>query len=180
MAMFYHIDRLNRLNEGDEIKLIKYKDLKGENQMITTLLQNQVDKMFEDGVTSHGDQYFISSSIFNDTSIDIELIFELYRRIYFPENISRFQSFYCVEKESLIAMLQRLRVNMENVIIFEIESDTFEKHDMNLLLKGSNLVNTIYADLYWKGESIQNPLYEILVKPPLKIGKRVSIDSILG
>lgn len=55
MAMFYHIDRLNRLNEGDEIKLIKYKDLKGENQMITTLLQNQVDKMFEDGVTSHGD-----------------------------------------------------------------------------------------------------------------------------
>ena len=69
---------------------------------------------------------------------------------------------------------------MENVSIFEIESDTFEKHDMNLLLKGSNLVNTIYADLYWKGESIQNPLYEILVKPPLKIGKRVSIDSILG
>ncbi|NME64457.1 DUF2441 domain-containing protein [Clostridium cadaveris] len=180
MGIFYHIDRLNKLQEGNEINLIMYKDLKGETQSTTTLLQNQVDNMFEDGVSSHGEQYFISGSMFNDTSVDIELIFELYRRIYFPEKISRFQAFYCVEKENLKSMLQRLRVNINNVSVFEIQSDVFEKHDMNLLLKNSNLVNTIYADLYWKGKSIQDPLYEILVKPPFKVGKKVNIKDILN
>lgn len=179
MAKFYHIDRLNRLNVGDEIKLAKYNDISGPDKNTTLILQGQVNFMFPDGVSSHGEQYYISGSLFNDTSYDIELIFELYRRIYYPDKISRFQAFFCVEKENILKMLNRLRANINEVTIYEIECEEYEKFDMNLLNKGSNLVNTVYAQLYWSGDNIGNPLYEVLAKPPIKIIRTVTLNEII-
>ena len=50
---------------------------------------------------------------------------------------------------------------------------------MTLLRKGSNLVSIALAELYWSGDSINNPLYEYLLKPPIKIIREVSLDEIL-
>ncbi len=178
MAIFYHIDRCKKLKVDDEINLIKYNDIKGNTDKITLLLQNQVDFMFPEGVSSHGNYYYISNSLLNDTDCSIELVFELYRRTYHSNKISRFQSFFCVEKENILNMIRRLNANPNEVNIFEIECDEYEKHDMNLLHKNSNLVNTVFCDLYWKGLSMENSLYEILVKPPIKIGRAIKLDEI--
>jgi hypothetical protein len=59
----------------------------------STILQDKVDEYFHDGVTFQGNEYFLRNSRFNDTSADIELIFELVRRDECSDKNSRFQSF---------------------------------------------------------------------------------------
>ena len=49
---------------------------------------------------------------------------------------------------------------------------------MNLLTKGSNLVNTIRADMYWKGDIEDHSICEYLLKPPVRIIKDVTYKFI--
>lgn len=174
---FYHIDRTCSLNEEDTINLIKYIDINSTDgdKSNTLLLQNKVDEMFPDGVSKHGEQYYISSSLFNDTNCDIELIFELVRRYKYPDKLSRFESFFAVDKENIPIMLNQLRCNSNNVKIFEVECEEYSKHDMKLLNKGGNLVNTVFADLYWEGKTLGCPTYEYLLKPPVKIIREIKL-----
>lgn len=182
MATFYHIDRTNQLKENTIINLNMFKDVKSEdnNDYTSSILQNTLDEMFPLGVSNHGEQYFVSGSLFNDTNADIELIFELIRKCSFPTQNSRFQSFFAIDELTVIPMLQRLQANPEFVSIWEVDCDNYSKHDMNLLSKSSNLVNVSLANLYWNGETLGNPLYEYLLKPPVKIIRRVSLSEFLN
>ena len=179
MDKFYHIDRTNRLEVGQTIELIKFNDIEWDNKSKPDFLQKIVNNMFPNGVSCHRNQYFLSGSLFNDTSSEIELIFELVRREKYSDKLSRFESFFGVDKDTLIPMTYRLNSNLNICKVYEVEAEEYSKHDMTLLRKGSNLVSIALAELYWSGDSINNPLYEYLLKPPIKIIREVSLDEIL-
>lgn len=173
----YHIDRCNALNVGDEINLTIYNDIRCIDSPLD--LQEIVNEMFPNGVSYHGNAYFLNKPNIMDTSQDIELTFELVRRYKYPDKLSRFESFFAIDKTNIIPMINRLKCNINNIRIYEVEADIYSKHDMNLLIKSSNIVNTALAELYWKGETIFEPLYEYLLKPPVKILRQVNLDEIL-
>lgn len=179
MSRFYHIDRLNSLRAGQEIKLMKFKDISCDNPSLDIALQWQFDMFMREGVSKHGDHYFATNPIFDDTSYDIELIFEYERRLNFPELPSRFQSLFAVDRENIFPMLYRLRALHKSVRIYEVECSNYFKADMNLLYKGSNLVNTFCANRYWSGENLSDPLYEYLLKLPVKVIRRVPMKELL-
>lgn len=172
----YHIDRCNYLNVGDEINLKIHSDIICANAPLN--LQEIVNEMFPNGVSYHGEAYFLNKPIIVDTSQDIELTFELIRRYKYPNMLSRFESFFAIDKETIIPMINRLNCNINNIRIYEVEAEIYSRHDMNLLIKSSNIVNTALADLYWKGETIYEPLYEYLLKPPVKILRQVNLNEI--
>ncbi len=63
MAKFYHLDRLNTLNEGDIIDLNIYNDIKHNegNDEISKRLQRHCDFLFPYGFSNHGESYFVQS-----------------------------------------------------------------------------------------------------------------------
>lgn len=176
----FHISRDARLEAGKTIELTKYFDITCSDDAMTSVLQGKVNEMFPNGVSSHGNQYYLVGALFNDTSADIEMLFEVIRRYKYPNCLSRFEAFYAVDKESFINMCMRLNCDPNTVKIFEVECDVYEKHDMTLLRRGSNLASTVFADLYWEGKSINIPLYEYLLKPPVKIIKEVDVSYIMN
>lgn len=179
MSRFYHIDRLNSLRVGQEINLMKFKDISCNNPSINAALQSQFDMFMKEGVSRHGDHYFATNPFFYDTSYDIELIFEYERKLNFPELPSRFQSLFAVDRENIFPMLYRLGALHKSVRIYEVECNNYFKADMNLLYKGSNLINTFYAKRYWSGENLSAPLYEYLLKLPVKVIRRVAREELL-
>lgn len=118
------------------------------------------------------DHYLISS--------DIELIFELVRRVNYSECISRFESFFATDFDGMLSMYETISSNGSNVKIYEVECENYERHDMSLLKRGSNLQIDGSADLYWSGKSSEKPLYEYLLKPPVRIIRQVNINEFLG
>lgn len=182
MAKFYHIDRTNFLNtlldNGiKDINLKIYNDITCINANLP--LQEIVSEMFPEGVSSHGNAYFLNKPYLLVTSADIELTFELVRRYKYPNKISRFQSFFAIDKDMLVPMLHRLQSELATINIYEVESEIYSKHDMNLLIKGDNLVSVALANLYWEGKSIGEPLYEYLLKPPVRILRKVPISELI-
>ena len=169
MALFYHIDRVGKLTEKAIIGLTKFNDIQ------PIVLQEHVNSLFPEGVSQHGDTYFISNNgNMININTEIELIFEYVRRSNFPKMLSRFQAFYAFDN---IYDANEFRVTYCNSkgSIFEVEAEYFEKHDMGMLmLNGSILSISYYAHLYWKGESnSEKPKWENLLKPPIRISKRV-------
>lgn len=187
MAIFYHIDRWNNLKSGQEINLTKFNDIVVPGNTEMTIKFNQkVEEYFANGVSRHGERYFIASikeeDIKKDKDIiinyDIELIFELERRVKYPQAISRFEAFFAVEKNEVKRMVRSLCKGPQAVKIFQVECEEYLKVDMSLLNKSSSLATIVNADMYWMGESSSNPLYEILLKPPVKILKEVSFKEL--
>ncbi len=164
MNKFYHIDRLSQLRKGMLLKLTNYSDITPK------ALQAHVDAMFPDGVTKHGQQYFISpTSIAKHTNSSIELIFEYVRRAHFPDKPSRFQSVFAFKTINDALAFQQ-KVDNTNSMIWEVEARNSFTADMHLL---SNSCTTLYcsfnANLYWEGKHSEMPFWEVLLEPPVKI-----------
>ena len=168
MNRFFHVDRTLRLKEGQEINLIKYDDIRPEE------LQEHVNFLYPEGVSSHGNHYILTGNTFaNDSEPIIELLFEYVRRSDFPQRTSRFQSFFAFDN---LELAQDFILNYWNSAynIWEVQADRYFKADMNLLsLKDSLLVLDYRAHLYWKGETIGNPFWEYLLVPPVKVIRKV-------
>lgn len=175
----YHIDRSGTLKTGNTIDLMKFNDIIWDVKERETILQDIVDDMYPEGVTRHGERYFLMKPVVNDTSFDVEMLFELVRLDKYKVKQSRFQSFFAVDKDYFGAMFDKLQPDLNTAKIFEVEADEVSKHDMNLLSKSSNLASVAFARLYWEGKSLDNPLYEYLLKPPVKIIKEVTIEELL-
>lgn len=182
MAKFYHIDRTNFLgtlldNGKEYINLTIYNDITCTNANLP--LQEIVSEMFPEGVSYHGNAYFLNKPYLPVTSAEIELTFELVRRYKYSNKLSRFQSFFATDKNMLVQMLHRLQSELATVNIYEVEAEIYSKHDMNLLIKSDNLVSVALANLYWEGKSIGEPLYEYLLKPPVKILRKVPLSEFI-
>ncbi len=170
MGCYFTVDRNKTLKKGQEINLVRYNDVKPPE------LQNHIDFLFPDGVTSHGERYMLSNQTFamgvNET---IDLLFEYVRKSYFPSRPSRFQSVFGFES---IEQAKRFRDRFgmsSDCPIWEVEADIVFKADMELLtLEDSLLVLSYRAHQYWNGCSIKkSPFWEYLMVPPVKVIRRI-------
>lgn len=167
MAQFYSLDRLGTLNQDLEIRLTRYNDINPAE------LQQHVDLLFPDGLSRHGEQYFLkndSSPRFSAPSI--EMLFEYVRRACFPDRPSRFQSMFAFE--SLNEAIEfKARYGNGQGTIWQIESIEYFKADMGLLILGNTiLVHSYLAHKYWKGEAGERPIWEVLLVPPIRVIKK--------
>ena len=168
----YTVDRHNLLSENYSVDLIKHADLD------PPFLQQHVDDLFPEGVSSHGDRYFLSNTSSPMlASPQIELIVEYVRRANYPQCPSRFQSFFAVET---IQQARQFRQEYNDSIgigsIWQIEVDTKQifKADMNLLrVMPSILCSSWAAHEYWRGNMSQDPFMEYLVQLPVIIKTKV-------
>lgn len=165
----YHIDRNGHIHTGQKIVLNK--------DFYTEITENEY---FKDGLSSHGLRYFLDDAINKDYAIDA--IFEYERMLNFNDKLSRFQAFYAFDAEGAVEFIKSKYLEDNYYKIYEIETDNFEKHNMNLVRGWSFCTISKFAKLYWSdGEDIKKdrkPIYEYLVPLPVTIGKEVSLTEL--
>lgn len=173
MTIYYHIDRLGTLRSDSVIGLTRYDDIDPE------ALQQHVDQLFPEGVSSHGERYFLR----NGTpaiviSPAIELLFEYVRRSSYADKPSRFQSFFAFGSLNDASNFREKFCNSQGTI-WRVEYDDSGafKADMNVLtLRDSLLVSSYRAHRYWQGlpdPSGEPPVWEYLLPPPVTILSRI-------
>ncbi|WP_017416032.1 DUF2441 domain-containing protein [Clostridium tunisiense] len=176
---FYHLDRGNSLKEGQVVELKQIDDIECTNvPKLSSELQNHFNELFSDGVTRHGEMYFAFGGHNNSNPI-IELILEYIRKANFNNKPSRNKCLFAVENINDIFRLATL-LNAKNFTVWEVECESYFKANMNLL--GINtpsiLINSYIFNDYWKGNQgiDDNPLWEYLLVPPVKIIRKIELD----
>jgi hypothetical protein len=166
---FFTIDRLGTLKAGSSCELVRYSDVSPK------VLLEHVEEMFPDGLSSHGESYFLRNSA-NALHINpmLELVFEQVRRASFPQRPSRFQSTFAVDSLDAAHAL-RGRMKTPTARIFRVSSKQVAKADMNLLHSGSILVTSYLAHRYWSGEPHpERPAFwEYLLRCPVVVKEQV-------
>jgi hypothetical protein len=127
MPIFYHVDRKNHLVAGQVLNLI-HPTIQHPPEIPD--LTEFGREMFPDGVSRHGDQYFYSASKTDQKEPIIEVLLEYYRRAYFPDKPSRFQSWFGVESLDAACCFQTKFCQGEGVV-WHVETDNYFKADMN-------------------------------------------------
>lgn len=169
----YHLDRFHSLHEGQTVTLSSCPSCASTH-------------LFNGNVSIHGQKY-LSDCYANDfNSYFIEYTFELVRQKYFPQCLSRFQSFFALEHPEDILLWPELLVPTPIIWEIEIPHENFQKFDANLLL-GAPCFNSApawspeeafsSALRYWNGEFSTTPKPELLIQLPVtvKTVKRFSI-----
>jgi hypothetical protein len=158
----YTLDRKGSLTSGLKIKLIQYKDIEPPPY------QKHIDLMFPQGVSNHGDLYFLSNkSQSTDVSSQIEILAEYVRRSNYKMRPSRFQSFFAVDN---LEQIKQFSEKFGNGTVYEIETRNYFKADMNWLFQGNSILSYSHSlHEYWKGNSTTNPFWEYLLIPPFLI-----------
>jgi len=169
MSLLYTVDRLGTLKPGMVIQLQQHRDISPQ------YLQDHVDSLFPDGVSSHGERYFLQAgSKGNIASPAIELLFEYIRKTSFSNKPSRFESFFACESID-DAKSFRSQFGSHEQKIFEIQSDG-PKHKCNMKLLHNDLSNLYFsyaAHQYWLGNqgiSELGEFWEIILSLPVKVG----------
>ena len=165
MRQFYIVDRIGTLRQGQVLNLERFNDLKPPQ------LQSHVDEMFPNGVSRHGERYFLKNSTYASVaSPAIELLFEYVRRAHFPERPSRFQSWFAVDSIT-DAKGFRNRFGQGQGAIWRVASETVWQADMNLLTAHqTTLVCSWFAHTYWRGEAGPGQTFwEFLLTPPVHV-----------
>lgn len=172
MKKFYHLDRKCSLEEGKFIKLINYDDV------MPRFLQEHVDNLFPDGFTSHGENHFLSNNS-NAQVVDnlIEILIEYVRRSNYENRPSRFQSIFAfLSLDDLIEFVEKLKI--EGGLVWEVISEEHFIADMSLLSTGNSILEFSYnAHLYWQGKESNNPMWEILLQPPIKVLNNIPFNA---
>ncbi len=166
----YHIDRSGHLSSNQILNLTK--------NFYTEVTENEY---FKDGLSSHGVHYYLDDIDNRDHGIDV--IFEYERMINFPNKLSRYQSLFAFDINGVIDFINKKELNDNFYKIYEIEAEYYERHNMNLVRGWSHCVMSKWAKLYWNDEMDPNkerePIYEYLVKLPVKIGKEVLFSELV-
>jgi hypothetical protein len=163
MKRYYTVDRANGLSEGLCVNLVKYTDVD------PCALQVHFDALFPKGVTAHGEQYFVQPTAALKIDGLIELVFEYVRRSHFSRCPSRAQSFFAwgTMEDAIIFMNI---TGYPQASIWEVEAEEAFKCDMNWLKAADSvLVMSYRAHQYWQGSSSDQPFWEFLLKPPVRI-----------
>ena len=174
MPIIFHVDRSKSLSSGDVVELIRHTDIEPD------YLQAHMDEMFPEGVSSHGERYFVKYVPIGDTQDPAnELVCEYVRRSHFVERPSRFESLFAF-RNLVDAEAFRASKGPTDARIYEIECEDTFFADLNLLrLVGcSALEASFFAHEYWGGHEgapyFGAPVWEALVRPPVVVGGRVS------
>ena len=180
MNEFYHVSR-NDISSIDTFELIDFDGhIEAENLYSSSEFRKHKQSLFPNGISKHGEIYlhnaFKSSGPnlkFTNNEFIIETTFELIRRLKFPQRNSRFLSaFACTSlKEARIIKSKTFGNKGE---IYKVSCENYFKADMNLLKQGGSIIGIeIQAEKYWKGESTENPKWEILMEYPVKIIEKI-------
>lgn len=176
MSIFYTLDRLGGLQQNMQITL--------EDAAYPIVpLQAFARQRFSQGVSRHGRVFSLdpNAKILNNSSIQIEILFELYRRAHHPDKPSRYRSMFGCESIREAAYFRGQTQCGIDVGIFEVHSsEGFHRADMNLLNSNCSPLELEYkAELYWSGETGvmpegYKPFWEILIPLPATIGARIN------
>lgn len=165
----YHIDRSGHIRENQTIDLVK--------NFYTDITENEY---FKDGLSSHGCTYFLEDSYNKDFQIDA--IFEYERMINYPDKLSRYQALFAFDEKGVIDFIEKKQLEYTFYKIYEIETDQYEVHNINLVRGWSHCTMSKFAKLYWENgedpDRNREPIYEYLIKLPITIGREVKLSEI--
>ena len=167
----YTFDRRNLLNPGVTIEL--FSDYNITNVELGSEVVEFINKQYPIGISEHGNQY-IFEPLNEDTvttSVFIDSMFELIRQQHYPKLWSRFQSVFAVEKKDVPKLAKTLGISDQP--LYQVEAEHYEKHDMNLLKGSCYAYCSYFAHRYWRDEHTATPLFEYLLKPPIKVIRNV-------
>lgn len=194
---YYTVDRSGSLFPGKEIKLIN--DPATLPKDMPENLKNLIQELFPEGTSRFGDRYLIRDIrlmsymhsgdsempgfFFSDElqmESNIELIWELIRRVSFSDKPSRFQSMFCFETYEEAVRFRTKHGNF-NSKIFSIESDHlgFKADTQNLRITAPLLSIIQFANAYWSGKAFpylkenEQPLWESVMPLPVQVGEIV-------
>jgi hypothetical protein len=181
MPRAFTVDRLQTLVAGQVIERTRHQDLDPPE------LQAHVDELFPEGVTQHGDHYFLQGSrLATLASPNIELIYEYVRRANFPGRPSRFEAaFGCEDQATAEAFRANPNWGAPGAPIWEVEvdEDPFRADMACLTLEGISILVVSYAaHRYWSGlpnvttlrTTSISPSWELLLRPPVRVLRRVA------
>ncbi|MEK3699367.1 hypothetical protein NYE33_20555 [Paenibacillus sp. FSL R10-2199] len=164
----YHIDRLGSLKAGETIRL---RDV----SLNPSILKDILDQRYPSGLSMHGDKYYATQANEGELQdILTENIYEYERRLHYPNLPSRFQSFFASETIET-AMFWVSRIGLHNYNLWEVEfsEDKYVKLDAAWLgIDKNNLsfpVAAYFSEKYWSGVASENPQWELLIQPPVRI-----------
>lgn len=188
--MLYHIDRLNLLHQNRILDLDKFFLPNSKS------LQPIVTDYYPQGLSFHGDHYYLSGSDPSQTgALVYELIYEYERKLNFPNQLSRYQSFFCTTESDLqkwLSLFSNGNLDIQKgYSIWEIDplDSKTQEFDASLIGGGnlnglevfSPLVTQYFAKKYWSGEKNpeeSNVLNEILVSPRMKCVRKIPLSDI--
>lgn len=166
----YHIDRFGHISENQKIDLVK--------NIYTDITKNIY---YKNGLSSHGLHYYLDDASNKNFAIDI--IFEYERLLNHPEKLSRYEALFAFDVNGVIEFVKDKELNDNFFKIYEIDAKYYERHNMNLVRGWSHCMISKWAKLYWEDKDDLNkekiPVYEYLVKLPIKIGKEISYNKLL-
>lgn len=173
MNTYYRVDRVNAYSEGDTITLTSPTDIPSDFLDVLNMLS-------PGGVSPHGFNYLANGSMpSTDVNASIDLSLELFRRSFFSDKPSRYQSIFAWDNiDDAKAFMASLLPEFPNCVIYKISANPEDIHrgDMSLLTFGST--NLVYADLlrlYWNGTTFnERPKWEYVIPLPVKVGAKVS------
>jgi hypothetical protein len=168
----YTVDRRGVCSTGAVISLTKFDDI------TPPYLQRHVDESFPDGVSRHGNQYFLGdTSVATAASPNIELLWEYVRRANFPAGPSRFTSMFGCASEADARTFAALH---GAGTIWEVDLSNAFRADMSWLhLNGSILEVSYAANAYWRQEPVTSvrpatpSFWEYLMPLPLTVGAQI-------
>jgi hypothetical protein len=171
MPKLYTVDRRGTLREGMVLDLVRFTDISPRE------LQLHLDNMFPQGVSCHGNNYFLSNGSHGVVvSPMIELLFEYVRRACYPDRPSRFTSWFGVESVD-DAKRFRERYGGGMGAIFEVQADGIFRANMGLLrIDRTVLTCSFYAHCYWQsqpGPKGVEQFWEVLMVPPIRVIGRI-------
>lgn len=165
----YHIDRYGHVVPYQTIELVK--------NFYTEVTETEY---FKDGLSSHGIHYFLYDS--DNKDHHLETVFEYERMIKYPDKLSRLQALYAFDINGVISFVKDKELTDNYFKIYEIDTDDYERHNMNLVRGWSAATMVNWAKLYWEDKEDprkdKKPVYEYLIKLPFKVGKEVSYKEL--
>jgi hypothetical protein len=176
MALFYHLDRKGTLSPGSVVTL-KPPNYSSLNTVGITIDPTFLASLYPNGLSQHGQYYLIdvgqhtrqqmpqSGEPLAKLSSVLETYWELVRRAEFPDEPSRFESFFAFKTPN-----EARAFGGGTGPVYEVDANVWEEFDFNLLKQPTSLaLQWIQIRQYWNHGASPNPLWECLVKPPAKI-----------
>jgi hypothetical protein len=184
-AEYFSVDRRGYYKPGGTLNLFKENPfgwtsfLPIDGLVTAEALAAHLNELFPDGLSLHGWNYMTGHTDFltkHGTTVNyanyettLELLLEYVRRAEFPSSHSRMQSYFAFG--SLDAALA-FRTNGSPV--YRLDADVVLQLDQHWLRHGNQGVAGSYcARKYWSGAGSDNPKWECLLMPPVRVLRQV-------
>ena len=178
----YHIDRLGTINEKQTLNL--HKNIYFENELRDKCL-SMIMPYYNEGLSQHGIRYLLNNELLNNNVMPLsnvmEIVFEYERMLNYKDKISRYQAFFAFDNNGVKKFIKQKNLSTSYYKIYEVESDYFEAHNMNLIRGSKHYDTAAMAKIYWENGDDpygRDVLNEYLLKYPVRIIKEVKLEEI--